>query len=629
VIGTLRALIAGAIVAVALAVVTVAVAMAATPRSDAGQPRPAPAAPPAVPDASQDPALTPAATPTPPPPPPTVAIRQVAVSYDAASNKETVAVDLVASNATAPFRYEVAVRGAAVATGSSTTSPVTLALLDNCSITTQSVTVAITDATGATAAAAATLDHSLCPPPPAVPHARDRILAGPTLTRASFVDHLRAMGSPALREGGPIYDTLIAGGVNPAFALGTFQAESHSGTRGHAVVTRNWGNILFRPWTVTFGATPYAPGNGYTYAKFPSWLASIRAYTDLVRRYHASGYVTVSQASAHWLGTTEGSTRHLTYLGNITRAMALLPDDAVPVMVTLTAPARARATFTVTFRARDNLLVTGYQVRVRPIAGSWLPSASQAGGTRSITLGNGTWVIGVRATDGAGNWSRWRYATVRVDASAPEMRTLVAPHLLLSANGVLHVTWSARDNLAVTGYEVRTRQGAAGAWSASIATRTPSLSKRLGPGTWTVAVRARDAVGNRSPWREALVIVPVDDRAYHFSASTSLATDTHYYRGTLSRTAARGSTMTIPFTGSWLYLVGTIGPSYGRMSITIDGETTTIDTGTWKGGRATTNHHRAVLLSAALAPGDHVAVITNLRTPGRPWIGIDALGISE
>jgi hypothetical protein len=34
-----------------------------------------------------------------------------------------------------------------------------------------------------------------------------------------------------------------------------------------------------------------------------------------------------------------------------------------------------------------------------------------------------------------------------------------------------------------------------------------------------------------------------------------------------------------------------------------------------------------MLFSTALAPGDHVAVITNLRTGGRPWIGIDGVGV--
>jgi hypothetical protein len=140
-------------------------------------------------------------------------------------------------------------------------------------------------------------------------------------------------------------------------------------------------------------------------------------------------------------------------------------------------------------------------------------------------------------------------------------------------------------------------------------------------------VRARDRVGNRSAWRETLVIVPVDDRAYRFSASTVRVTGAGYYHGTLTKTARRGATMSIPFTGTAFHLVGTVGPAYGRMSITIDGVTSTVDAGRWKGSRATTTHHRVMLFSTALAPGDHVAVITNLRTGGRPWIGIDGVGV--
>ena len=86
---------------------------------------------------------------------------------------------------------------------------------------------------------------------------------------------------------------------------------------------------------------PYSPGNGYTYAKYPTWLASVQAYVALLIRYDANGYTTVSSASAHWLGTTEGSTRHLTYLDNITAVMSILPDDAGPLDDALTVPAPA------------------------------------------------------------------------------------------------------------------------------------------------------------------------------------------------------------------------------------------------------------------------------------------------
>ena len=127
----------------------------------------------------------------------------------------------------------------------------------------------ITDAAGLTGTSSTTLDHSLCPPPPTANHAADHVMAGPTLTQASFVDRLRAVDSPAYPTGAAIYDTLVATGVNPAFALGLYHAESSSGTKGYAVTTLNWGNMLYHSWQDAYGAVPYAPGNGYTYARVP------------------------------------------------------------------------------------------------------------------------------------------------------------------------------------------------------------------------------------------------------------------------------------------------------------------------------------------------------------------------
>ena len=132
-----------------------------------------------------------------------------------------------------------------------------------------SVTARVTDGLGRSADAAATLSGRCARRRPTHRYDRDRILARPTLSEASFVDRLRAVDSPALGAAPAIYRRLVRAGVNPAFALGMFHAESQSGTLGYAVVTKNWGNILFYSWTRKYGATPYAPGNGYTYAKLP------------------------------------------------------------------------------------------------------------------------------------------------------------------------------------------------------------------------------------------------------------------------------------------------------------------------------------------------------------------------
>jgi hypothetical protein len=629
------ALLAGML---SLAIVTPAFAADPTPTpTPTATPTPTPVptptpAPTSAPAASATPTPTPAptATPNPNPGPLIVTMSQSGVSYDASTNKARVKVTINASGAVAPWRWVVAIRGTTVASGPSSAASVNVTVTNNCSITTQSVTSSVTDAQNRTAGTAATLDRSLCPPPPNVPHARDRILAGPTLTENSFVDRLRAVGSPALSEGRSIYRTLTAGGVNPAFSLGTFHAESHSGTRGYATVTKNWGNILYYTWTADFGATPYAPGNGYTYAKFPSWLASIRAYVDLLQRYDRSGYTTVSSASAHWLGTIEGSSRHLTYLNNITAVMSILPDDAVPVMTGLNVPSRSRAAVAISYSAKDNLGVTGYQIRKkRGTSGAWTYQTTTTR-TPTLTLASGWWTIGVRATDAAGNWSTWRYDTVSVDASVPTMTALrVSQAVVRSVDARFTASWSAVDNVGVVRYQWRTRGRPSGTTSSLHATTARSATFAFPTGSWDLEVRAVDAVGNVSPWQAQRVVVPRDDRAFSFSNSNVRRTASTAYRGTLTANNVPGSTISIGGDGDGFYVVGRVGPAYGRMQITVDGVSTTVDTGYYQGKRATTNRDRVLLFGTNLTPGSHTVTITNTGSAGRVTVAIDAVDFGK
>jgi len=198
-----------------------------------------------------------------------------------------------------------------------------------------------------------------------------------------------------------------------------------------------------------------------------------------------------------------------------------------------------------------------------------------------------------------------------------------------AANGVFTVTWSARDNTGVARYQVRTRKNAGGTWSSPSTTSARSRAFKLAAGSWYIGVRARDAVGNWSAWREIRVVVPADDRAYAFASGTVRRTGPAYYRGTLTTTSRAGARMTATFTGTGLYLVGTSGPAYGRMRITIDGASYLVDAGTYKGRRTTVTRQRVLLFSKALPAGDHVVAITNLATTHRPTIGIDALGFAR
>jgi hypothetical protein len=560
-----------------------------------------------------------------------VTMAQSAISYDAATNRAQVRVTVTPTGAAPPWSWSIAVRGTVKASGSSSNASVSATVTNDCSITTMSVTAQVTDNLGKVGSAASTLDRSLCPPPPNYPHAKDKILAGPTLTEDSFVDRLRAVGSPALPEGRAIYRTLVAERVNPAFALGTFHAESHSGTRGYAVITKNWGNILFYDWEIEYGATPYAPGNGYTYAKYPTWHASIRAYAALLNRYWVQGYQTVSSASARWLGTIEGSDRHLRYLTNIVKVMNILPDDAVPLMTGLAVPASSRAAVKVTWTAKDNLAVTGYHIKYRKGTGTWSPIASTTSRSRTLTLTSGTWTIAVRAGDAAGNWSKWRSDTVRVDAGVPTMTGLrLSQTVVRTADARFTATWSATDNVGVTRYQWRTRKSPDGAPSVPTSTTSRSGAFRLGAGTWFLDLRASDAVGNWSSWRSARVLVPRDDRAFSFSAGTARHTGAAYFRGTLTTTSVKDARIvTTTADGNTFVLIGRVGPSYGKLAVTVDGVSTVVDSGYLGTKRATSYHNRVLLFSTRFTPGPHTVTIRNLATSGRPTIAIDGLGFAR
>jgi subtilisin family serine protease len=213
------------------------------------------------------------------------------------------------------------------------------------------------------------------------------------------------------------------------------------------------------------------------------------------------------------------------------------------------------------------------------------------------------------------------------DVTAPTMTALSAPSLVTSANAAFSATFTGSDNVRVTAYQVRTKKGATGTWSATTTqTATSRAFSGLGTGTWYIDVRARDAVGNLSAWREAVVVVPTDDRAWSFSAGNARRTGSAYFRATATTTYASGAKMKLTFSGSSFSLLGTTGRYYGKLRITLDGTTYTVDTGYYKGVRETGNHYRVVLFSKNLANARHIVTITCLATSGRRTIGIDAAG---
>ena len=306
--------------------------------------------------------------------------------------------------------------------------------------------------------------------------------------------------------------------------------------------------------------------------------------------------------------------------------MKILPTDAVPAMTSLTVPATSRAAVAMRWTAKDDKRVARYQVRTRHGTGAWTSPVVVSTASSTFKLSSGTWTIAVRAIDDDANWSPWRTATVAVDSVAPAMSSLTAPSLVRSPTGTFTAGWTARDAVGVTRYQYRVRRTTSATWGTSSTTTATSRSLKLASGSWYVGVRAADAVGNWSAWRQVRVVVPTDDRSYSFSSGTVRRSGALDFRGTVTTTSRAGARMTVAFTGIRFYLVGRSGPAYGRMRITIDGHSTVVDSGLYQGSRATVIRHAVLLFNKALAPGRHVVTITNLATARRPTIAIDGLG---
>lgn len=152
----------------------------------------------------------------------------------------------------------------------------------------------------------------------ALPTTQSPTLAAPRLSKSRFTSFLSGKDSPAAPYAGEIYDVLVAQGVDVSFALAHFRVESQYGTAGHALVTKSWGNMLSSPNLTQLACGTYSPGNGYTYAKYCSWIDSIKDYCRYIHDYtERRNLPTIYQSTAEWIGKPEGSSGHLSYVNII------------------------------------------------------------------------------------------------------------------------------------------------------------------------------------------------------------------------------------------------------------------------------------------------------------------------
>lgn len=158
------------------------------------------------------------------------------------------------------------------------------------------------------------------------------VLGAPTVSCQEFVDVLKNADSPAYTDGvaAEMWGKAVVDGVDPAFILGLFKAESSYGTDANwgAKGTMNVGNEEFNPHL----DNPHGPGyheytnpnSGYHYMDYSGfgpegWAVGV-GYTDgwlgwAAQNYHSNSAVDLVR---HWAGSN-GDTRNVLAVMNSVR----------------------------------------------------------------------------------------------------------------------------------------------------------------------------------------------------------------------------------------------------------------------------------------------------------------------
>ena len=254
---------------------------------------------------------------------------------------------------------------------------------------------------------------------------------------------------------------------------------------------------------------------------------------------------------------------------------------------------------------------------------------------------SGKYTIGLRAT----NQGREERASVSVTvtnddptAYAPTIAPFGGAVVGMSALGTpttvaMRLAWSkATDpSSAITEYEIQ-RSTNGGAW-VTIAHKASATSADVGTlalsATYRFRIRAKDAVGNWSPWATGpvLTFANVSDRssslAYRGSWSAATVSGSTHHVHTTSKSA--GATVRTTFTGRGIALIMPRSSGRGKATIYIDGvAVATIDT-----YASSAQSRRIVFARSWGSSATHSIIVKVLGTSGRPSVSLDGLIITR
>jgi len=221
-------------------------------------------------------------------------------------------------------------------------------------------------------------------------------------------------------------------------------------------------------------------------------------------------------------------------------------------------------------------------------------------------------------------------AVATPDATAPHV-TITSPTRLFQLSNRITLSYTASDADSPTGitYDVQSRTAASNAGFGSYTdlahtTTARSLSRTGSPGhEYCFRVRARDAVGNVSPWTpDRCTVVPLDDRAMaSITSGWTRTTASAAYRGTLTKTHTAGARLRLTHAqADRIALVVTTCSSCGRFAIYLNGSLwRTVDT------HSAATHYRTIVLPGTFRLGTKTIVLKSLTR----YLLLDAIGIAR
>ena len=219
------------------------------------------------------------------------------------------------------------------------------------------------------------------------------------------------------------------------------------------------------------------------------------------------------------------------------------------------------------------------------------------------------------------------------DVRAPSVSTpgVLAGGLSPSAsNPPVTVKWSGHDvGTGLFKYLVE-RSVDGGKWTSVPLTsaRATSLTTRLHVGhSYRFRVRARDKVGNWSPWHVSATVRPafLEENAslLRWSSGWTRAAQPGASGGAVKFATSAGRSVTFTFTGRSVGWFAQRGPGQGFAQVRVDG----VLVATVNVERATVAPSAVVWRTAWTASGTHRVTITTLGTAGRPRVELDAIEV--